>query len=107
LTIGDWSADVGGVGEAVGDTGFLVPPRDPEQFGTALIALLRDDQLRRDMGKRARRRALELFTLDRLTDTYRDIYTRLGGPTRLEQELPVRQRRPDEAVTRRDAASAS
>lgn len=101
------STDVGGVGEAVGDTGLLVPPRDPEQFGTALITLLDDDQLRRDMGKRARRRALQLFTLDRLTDTYRDIYTRLGGPTRLARELPVRQRRPHEAAMRRDAASAS
>ena len=41
------STDVGGVSEAVGNAGLLVPPRDPEAMGNALLRLLYvvDDQI--------------------------------------------------------------
>ena len=72
------STDVGGVAEAVADAGLLVPPRDPDAFGRACVKLLGDDELRRDMGKAARKRALEHLTLDLMADRYRQIYTRLA-----------------------------
>ncbi|MFM5953756.1 MAG: glycosyltransferase [Novosphingobium sp.] len=47
---------VGGLCEAVvdGETGLLVPPRDPAQLAAAIIALLRDPALARQMGQRGK-----------------------------------------------------
>jgi len=49
-----------GLAEAVIDreTGFVVPQNDPEQTARAVIALLKDDELRRRLGTAARQRAL-------------------------------------------------
>jgi len=71
------STDVGGVVEAVGSTGLLVPPRDPGAFAAALVELLTDDELRQRLGRAARERALAEFTLDRMTDRYRSLYESL------------------------------
>ena len=68
------STDVGGVGEAVGDTGLVVPPRDPEAMAAACLELLRDDARRQDLGRRARERALANFTVDKAVDSYDAIY---------------------------------
>ena len=40
------ATDVGGVSEALGDTGRLVPPRDPEAMAAACLELLGDAELR-------------------------------------------------------------
>ena len=47
------STDVGGVREAVGDTGLVVPPRDPAAMAAAALELLRDP---RAAGRRWARR---------------------------------------------------
>jgi glycosyltransferase involved in cell wall biosynthesis len=44
-----------------GETGILVPPRDPESLGAAIITLLRDEPLATKMGEAGRARAEELF----------------------------------------------
>ncbi|MEE1762590.1 GT4 family glycosyltransferase PelF [Streptomyces sp. SP18BB07] len=77
------STDVGGVREAVGDTGLVVPPRDPEAMARAALELLGDPARRRTMGEAARLRVIEQFTLRRTIDTFRSIYL----------ELPTRERR--------------
>ena len=72
---------VGGVPEAVVDVGLVVPPRSPEELGAAILSLLADGPRRRDMGGRARRRVLGLFTLEHCLDGYRQVYDELGrGP---------------------------
>ncbi len=79
------STDVGGVAEAVGDAGLLVPPRNPEAMGTALIRLLKDDTERHRLGKAARKRALSELTLELMADRYRAEYQELAAtetPTR-------------------------
>jgi glycosyltransferase involved in cell wall biosynthesis len=55
---------VGGLAETVvdGSTGFLVPPRRPDQLAAAINRLLASDALRRSMGVEARKRALERFS---------------------------------------------
>jgi glycosyltransferase involved in cell wall biosynthesis len=68
------STDVGGVREAVGDTGLVVPPGDAQALATACIALLQDNRLRTRMALRARERAQRLFTLRRSLRSYRDLY---------------------------------
>ncbi|WP_216215607.1 GT4 family glycosyltransferase PelF [Amycolatopsis aidingensis] len=81
--------DVGGVREAVGDAGLVVPPRDHAAFAAACLRLLDDAGLRRELGARARRRVLDRFTLGRWNDAYREVYRDLlrdpvpaltGGP---------------------------
>jgi glycosyltransferase involved in cell wall biosynthesis len=66
------AADVGGVAELVddGETGLLVPPRDPEALVAATEPLLDDPALRRQMGEAARRRAVADFNLDRCADAH-------------------------------------
>ena len=75
------ATDVGGVREAVGDTGFVVPPRDPHAFAEACQELLRDDALRRGMSLRARERVLSMFTVQHCLDAYRDMYQNMFACT--------------------------
>jgi glycosyltransferase involved in cell wall biosynthesis len=73
------ATDVGGVTEALDDTGLVVPPRSPESLAEACLTLLRDDDQRRSMGAAARLRALEYFTVARSISAYEDIYASLGS----------------------------
>ncbi|MGW7439812.1 GT4 family glycosyltransferase PelF [Streptomyces sp. NPDC054849] len=79
------STDVGGVREAVGDTGLVVPPREPETMARATLALLRDDRRRAELGRMSRRRVVEKFTLHQSVDGFRHIYRELAG----QPVLPV------------------
>ncbi|HET9382453.1 MAG TPA: GT4 family glycosyltransferase PelF [Streptomyces sp.] len=74
------STDVGGVQEAVGDTGLVVPPRDPAAMAGAALELLADAERRRRMGEAARLRVIEQFTLRQTIDTFRSIYLELSAP---------------------------
>ena len=62
-----------------GVEGILVPPRDAERLSQAILALARDPELRRRLGKAARSRALERFDELQVTDNvvarYRDLLT--------------------------------
>ncbi|CCH30268.1 GT4 family glycosyltransferase PelF [Actinosynnema sp. NPDC047251] len=69
--------NVGGVPEAVGDAGFVVPPRDHEAVARACVRLLADGGLRRRLGDLARQRVLEHFTLQRWNDSYQARYAEL------------------------------
>jgi glycosyltransferase involved in cell wall biosynthesis len=73
------STDVGGVAEAVGDAGTVVPPRDPQAFGEACVALLASPELRAATGLRGQQRALREYTLDRCLTAYRGRYLQLTG----------------------------
>lgn len=68
------NTDVGGVREAVADTGLVVPPRNPRALGAACLELLHDHRRRRELGNAARARALAMFTLGESTDSYRLLY---------------------------------
>jgi polysaccharide biosynthesis protein PelF len=76
------ATDTGGVSEALGDTGIVVPPREPRKMAEGLLDLLRDPERCRSLGPRARARALQYFTQDRFLDAHRSTYERLccGAP---------------------------
>ncbi|WP_051796307.1 GT4 family glycosyltransferase PelF [Streptomyces sp. NRRL S-87] len=76
------STDVGGVREAVGEAGLVVPPRDPEAMAAAALELLGDAPRRAAMGAAARLRVIEQFTLRQTIDTFRGIYLDLSSPAR-------------------------
>ncbi len=69
--------NVGGVPEAVGDAGFVVPPRDHDAVARACVRLLSDSGLRQRLGSLARQRVLEHFTLQRWNDSYQARYAEL------------------------------
>jgi glycosyltransferase involved in cell wall biosynthesis len=56
---------VGGTPEVVidGETGYLVPPRDPASFANALSRLIQDPGLRQRMGMSARQRVCDQFNI--------------------------------------------
>ena len=58
--------DIGGVNEAIknGETGVLVERADTEALAEALLRLLSDEKLRREMGASGRRFVAENFTWD-------------------------------------------
>jgi len=68
------ATDVGGVREAIGDCGILVPARSPTDLADGLLRVLRDEELARRLGERARQRVLELFTYERFLENYRRVY---------------------------------
>ncbi|WNI14548.1 GT4 family glycosyltransferase PelF [Actinacidiphila sp. ITFR-21] len=81
------STDVGGVREAVGDTGLVVPPRDPAAMARAALELLRDPGRRAALGEAARLRVIERFTLRRTIDAFREIYRELGAAPRRPERV--------------------
>jgi polysaccharide biosynthesis protein PelF len=82
------ATDVGGVREAVGRTGVVVPPGNPDAMAEAFLALLRDDGLRHHLAAAARSRALEYFTVDGAISRFDEIYGFLAAgqplPTAVE-----------------------
>ncbi|MFD8153221.1 GT4 family glycosyltransferase PelF [Streptomyces sp. NPDC059720] len=99
------STDVGGVREAVGDTGLVVPPRDPGAMAAAALELLGDAGRRRAMGEAARLRVVEQFTLRRTIDTFRSVYRELAHPERKSTVMPTAVRIPAPAVDGAGAGS--
>jgi glycosyltransferase involved in cell wall biosynthesis len=75
---------VGGVPEVVDDmtTGFLVPPREPEALASRIIQLLKDQALRRRMGRAGLERVRRLFTVERMVQETVAAYQKVGQPLR-------------------------
>lgn len=75
------ATDVGGVREAVGECGLMVPPGDHRAVAAACLELLKDDERRRALAERGRARVLELFTVDLCLARYQNIYVNLADPS--------------------------
>ncbi|HKG51178.1 MAG TPA: glycosyltransferase [Actinomycetales bacterium] len=75
------ASDVGGVREVLvnGETGLLVPPRDPGALAQAIRALLLDEPTRTRMGRRARERAECMFGMTRWAKELRALYENAGA----------------------------
>ncbi len=75
--------DVGDSAWIVGDTGRVVPPRDPSALATAIGALLAlFPDARRELGLAARRRIVENFSIADVVRQYEDLYTELTSDVR-------------------------
>jgi len=77
---------VGGSAEAVEDgvDGLLVPPRDAAALSRAILWMLEHPEAARQLGRRARARVAEEFSLERMIRETECLYTRLleGAPRR-------------------------
>jgi glycosyltransferase involved in cell wall biosynthesis len=71
------AGNAGGVGEMVvhGETGYLVNGFDVKAAAGYIEELARDPALRREMGAAGRKRALEMFSLDRMIRQYEELYS--------------------------------
>jgi glycosyltransferase involved in cell wall biosynthesis len=80
---------VGGVPEVVDDqeTGFLVPPRDPQALAARIVQLLKDQALSRRMGRAGLERVRQLFTVERMVRETATAYQRSVRPE--GQPLPA------------------
>ncbi len=81
-------SDVGGLKYTIqdGETGFLVPPHDPEALGERLARFYSSPRLMKRMGRNALRRAHAFFTWERVVAKLDRVYARVahwdavGGP---------------------------
>ena len=71
------ATDVGGVAEAIGECGLLVPAKTPQAMADALALLLQDATTRERLGRNARARALEYFTEEQFLKAYENTYGKL------------------------------
>ena len=81
----------GGIPEVVvdGDTGVLVPPRDPHSLAEAIVRLLKDDGLRAAMARRAFERVESQFSAGRMVDQTLNVYRNVQ-PAASAADLKVR-----------------
>jgi phosphoheptose isomerase len=72
---------VGGIKSTVvdGETGYLVPPKDPQALAGKLEALLRDPARAKAMGARGRMRVLEQYTWPLVARAVAGVYERALG----------------------------
>jgi len=75
------ATQAGGMPEVVdeGRTGFLVAPRDRHAMAQAIIRLLTEEPLRRQMGEAGFARVLERFTVERMVVETAAVYERVAG----------------------------
>jgi glycosyltransferase involved in cell wall biosynthesis len=73
------ATSVGGVPELVVDgvTGFLVPSNDEEKLSQAVIRLLTNPEMSKEMGEEGRRRVSEFFSADRMIKEIESLYSHL------------------------------
>jgi len=72
---------VGGNHEVVrdGESGFLVPPRDAEALGQAMLRLMEQTpERRRDMGERGREHVRVHYGLGRVVERWQDLYRQVS-----------------------------
>ncbi len=74
------ATDVGDSAHIIGDTGLVVPPRDEEAIAAGLKTMLEwPPEKRKSMGRAARSRIKENYSLQKTLEQYASVYKRLGN----------------------------
>jgi len=73
------ATSVGGTPEVVvdGETGLLVPPRNPEALARAIFRLLKNPELGSRMGRAGKERVLKQFSIQRMVTKTQQLYKEL------------------------------
>jgi glycosyltransferase involved in cell wall biosynthesis len=73
------ATDVGSIPEILDDgvTGIIVPPGDSEALAKAVVKLLKDDELRKEMGGKGREKLKTDLSWDGVTADLMDVYAKL------------------------------
>lgn len=89
------ATDVGGTGEVVrhGQSGLLVPPRDPETLARAIGAVLAEPERAREMGRLGRRIVVDGFSarsmVHQMEELYLNLAVRRGLAVPMAAQTPV------------------
>jgi glycosyltransferase involved in cell wall biosynthesis len=81
------ATDVGGVPEYLGEAGLLCPPGDPRAVADAVARLFSDDALARDLGLKARKRALE-FDYRVVARRHAEVYSQIAALRAAQPRAP-------------------
>lgn len=83
------ATDVGGVRDLIENdvSGFVVPAGAVEQMAGCISQLLKDEDLREQMGRRGKEIAWERFRRDAVADHYYEIYREVAGRSGLVTEV--------------------
>lgn len=75
------ATDVGAVSEQIlnGESGIIVPPKNPKAIAEAVIYLLEHADERIRMGKKAREQVKEIFSLERCVEEHIKLYENIYG----------------------------
>ena len=73
------SSDVGGTKEVLEGFGYIVKPRDHEEFAKAAIKVLSNIEEAKSLGAEARERILLGFTIEDMVDNYSNLYFSISG----------------------------
>jgi glycosyltransferase involved in cell wall biosynthesis len=68
------ATDAGDSRQVIGDTGIVVPKRDPEMLAQGMMDLLLCPEERRRMGERARQRIIEHYKVEKMAAAYAGLY---------------------------------
>ncbi len=70
------ASDIDGIRELIGDseTGWLVPPGDPEALARTMFEILADRERAARVGRAAAARIQERFSVERMADAYESLY---------------------------------
>ena len=72
------STDVGGNGEALGDTGLLVPSENDQALAKAIVQLIENPEQRKALGQSAQKRVQELFDTEQARTRVSDYVNNLA-----------------------------
>ena len=57
-----------------GTDGILVPPGTPKKLANAILSLFQNEDLRKQLGRNARSKILQLYSWDKLASLFRDAF---------------------------------
>lgn len=71
------ASNVTGPSELVvnGETGLLIPPKRPDMFANAIVKLIENPELRRQMGELGRKRVIENFPIEKYVKGVEKVFT--------------------------------
>jgi glycosyltransferase involved in cell wall biosynthesis len=72
------ATNVDGTADVVVDgvTGYLVPPKEPEQLAQKIVTLLKNRNLRQQFGRAGQERVSALFGAERMAENYASLYSK-------------------------------
>lgn len=68
----------GSIPEVIGDAGILIQPGDPVSIAEAVKKVSLDSVYRQELGKKARKRAINVFSIDCVKDKIKKVYDELA-----------------------------
>ncbi len=69
----------GSIPEVIGNCGILVPPADSYELSKHLKKLYKDKALRKNLGNESRKRALELFDANKVSEKIKEIFLKVSN----------------------------